>query len=858
MRYFSGRSVTDGKVHILAAKTFRELVESQVFVPVAFPMARKDFLAHPDRDKLKDGAFLSSATYPVDECRRGNDHADGFDLVIIDLDGVEARDFAESPETIADALGNLNFAAWTTAKHSPETPRVKIMVDCKQSEPNMHRRTAIHVTNMLGLGDSFSGRSESLTLTQPQYRPLQFQGEGYSAVIGSRLDGTQLDPVNVPDEDLAPVAGYAYTSSQEDVSSGDMMSAPDSRITVEDVREPLMALNPDCDYKKWYEIAAALRHNFTDEEQAREAFALYDEWSSGGSKYRGTEDTLIKWRSFRPYPNKRAPITVRTLFHHAMVSGWNHSKITSNLCDKFMVWCYTANAVDLMGEGVKTIAGMPVRSDIGDEMMADHIVKAMKRNGATITKQAVLKDVRLSRRVERVDKATTSKPAWMMPFCFIGPQDKFRNILTGVEYSVEAFNHSFSRHMIPAEEPTADGKATILPANYALNVGEIKIVDGAIYDPRKKSGSEPYFNIEGQWYVNTFRESSVPVATPQGATRAGNLVRKLLQANLGNPRYERIVLDWLAYCIQNPGEKIRWSILLQGGQGCGKGTLIDTVASAIGRANIKVISGDILNSPFNDWREGAHFVYCDELFSAGANRHELNNKMKDAITNTWVPVNRKFKDVMNIPNVSNYFLTTNKHDALVLEDSDRRYMVLKSRMQTKRQIEDFTAEGVMERIHELIHENTGAFRYFFLHHEISDEFDPSSHAPDTEFRHELVEQGKNAMQVMIEDMIENEEHPLIGEDVIHYAYLERATSLLAKGSARQSHYLHTLGFRAWGGGRTYYVLGERTKVFVHGDKFIEGLDDPVELLENRDNTNQAKKMHTSTNLSAKVKGKVRR
>jgi hypothetical protein len=833
--YWSGRSVTDGRVRLLAAKTFRELVESQVFVPVAFPMTRPDFLAHPDRDRLKDGAFLVASTYDGDEARRANENATGFNLVIIDLDGPEARDFAESPDTIADALGNLNFVAWTTAKHTPEAPRIKIMVDCVTSEPRFFKPTASHVTKLLGLPPTFKGSPESKTLSLPQYRPLQFQGEEYSAVIGSRLDGKPLDPATVPDEDLAPEPGYAYTPTDADLSGvlGDLRFIPIQGITLEDIREPLYAIDPDHSYQRWYHIAAALRHNFPDEDEAREAFTFYDEWSSQGGKYRGADETLAKWRSFRPYPYGRNPITLRSLFSYAIESGWNHSKLTTRISDDFSSWCQQANSADLMGEGVRRIAVMPVRSDMGDELMADHIVKNMKRCGSTITKQAVLKDVRMHRRVDRAEKAKESKPSWMMPFCFIGPQDRFRNILTGVEYSVEAFNHSFSRHMIAPDEPTADGKAVMLPANYALNVGDIVIVDGAIYDPRQESGSEPYFTIEGQRYVNTFRESSVPAASPIGAKRAGNLVKKLLRANLGNEDYERTVLDWLAFCVQKPGEKIRWSILMQGGQGCGKGTLIDTVGAAIGRANIKVISGDILGSSFNDWREGAHFVYCDELFSAGANRHELNNKMKDAITNTWVPVNRKFKDVMNIPNVSNYFLSTNKHDALVLEDSDRRYMVLKSKLQTKTQIAVFTAEGVMSRIHELIEENPGAFRHFFLNHEISADFNPSGHAPDTVFRQELVEQGKNIMQVTIEDMIENDEHPLIGDDVIHYAYLERTTAMLSKNSARPSHYLHSLGYRAWQDGKTLRVNGERTKVFVHCDRFVEGLEDPVEVLESR-------------------------
>lgn len=833
MRYFAGTSVMNGRVRLVAAKTFRELVESQVFVPVIFPMKRAELLAHPDRDKLKDGAFLCAATYPTEDAIRNDEGADGFTMVIVDLDGPEARDFAQAPDTIRDALSPLNFAAWTTAKHTPEQPRIKIMVDCLTSDKTLFKRTARHIIKMLGLPENFKGSPESKVLSQPQYRPLHYQGEEYSAVIASRLDGKPFDPSTVPDEETPAEERYAYQMAEGEPDVGDILSLPMQGISVDDILEPLNAIDPDCDYRKWYEVAAALRHNFTDEDDARRAFEAYDEWSSGGTKYKGAEDVLCKWRSFRPYPEGRSPITLRTLFHHAMHAGWRPEKLSKRLSEEFKTWCSNAAEPDLMGEGVRKIAMSPVRSEMGDEMMAEHIVEAMKRYGHKISRQSVLKDVRNQRRQDKLENAKTENPPWMLPFCFIGPQDRFRNTVTGSEYSVDAFNHTFGRYMINEAEPPADGRATVTPANYALNIAKLKVVEGCLYDPRQESGQEPYFEQRGLWYVNTFLASSVPAPTPIGATRAGNLIKTLLQVNLANDEYERIVLDWMAFCVQKPGVKIRWAILLQGGQGCGKGTLVDTLEAAIGRGNLKKISGNILTGTFDDWRQGAHVIYVDELFSAGANRHEVNNKLKDAITNDIVPVNQKFRDVVNIPNVSNYFLTTNKHDSLVLEDSDRRYMVLKSKLQNKDQIMAFTEEGVMARIHELVKESPGSFRHFFLHHEISKDFHPSGHAPETIYRRELVEQGKNVVQLAIEDMIDDPAHPLIAGDVVHYAYLERALSALTKNSHRPSHYLSNLGFRAYAEGQTLIVSGERTKVYIHTERFLEGLDDPVEILEER-------------------------
>ena len=130
-------------------------------------------------------------------------------------------------------------------------------------------------------------------------------------------------------------------------------------VTLDDVREALASIDPDCDYRTWYEIAAALRHHFTDEDEAREAFETYDVWSSTGSKYKGRDETMLKWRSFKPYPEGRNPITLRSLFHHAITAGWKPEKFTKRLAEDFAAWCGGATQDDLMGEGVRRI-GQPL------------------------------------------------------------------------------------------------------------------------------------------------------------------------------------------------------------------------------------------------------------------------------------------------------------------------------------------------------------------------------------------------------------------------------------------------------------------------------------------------------------------
>jgi hypothetical protein len=835
--YFGGRTAFDGKVHRLLATDFKQFVTSQIYVPVQIDMDRRSFLAHPDRDKIKDGAFITSAVYAAEETRRNNANVKAFNLVIIDLDGGSAaKDFTESPSSLAEALSPLNFVAWTTAKHTPEEPRLKIAVDCAESDPVLHGRAVAYVSKLLGLPSDFKGVTESNVLSQLHYRPVVFKGDEFDAIISSNLTGSQLDPSTLEETlpEGATAGEYAYQLKGDEVGASDILSLPLQDITVEEALEALNLLDPDADYFVWTQTGMALRHQFTEEDDAREAFEGWDEWSSQGSKYRGREETLLKWHSFKPYPDGRSPVTIRTVFKLAIDNGWNPGKFNERHLGTFAEFCDSASPTELLSEGIKRIASMPIRSAVNEEMMTDTLIASLKGHGNKVTRAAILADVKRWRQTERANEAKATIPSWMSPYCFIGPQDKFRNNITGQEYSVDAFNHTYSRYLInEATEASLDGKAPMTPTNYALNIMKIEIVEGVIYDPRERHDGEPYFTRDGRKYVNAFLSSSVPKPSPVGAKRAGNLIKKLLRANLANEDYERVVLDWMAYSVQFPGEKIRWAIFIQGGQGCGKGTLVDTLRAALGDANVKVVTGSSLTGQFNDYREGAMLVYVDELFSSGANRHEVNNKLKDGVTNTYVSVDKKFKDLVMIPNVSNYILTSNKHDALVLEDSDRRYYILKSRLQSRRQIEAFKATGVMERIHALIEENRGAFRHFFLNHEISEDFNPNGHAPETRFRNELVEAGKNSLLMQIEDLIDDPAHPLIGSDVIHYAQLERDTAILGKNNARPAHYLHVLGYYAYQDGQIFEVNGERTRIYIHCDNFVEGVDDALEILEER-------------------------
>lgn len=73
------------------------------------------------------------------------------------------------------------------------------------------------------------------------------------------------------------------------------------------LRELLARHNPDATYDDWAEVGMALHHETAGEEWG---LALWDEWSSTGSKYIGIDDLESHWRSFG---NHDRPLTIASL-----------------------------------------------------------------------------------------------------------------------------------------------------------------------------------------------------------------------------------------------------------------------------------------------------------------------------------------------------------------------------------------------------------------------------------------------------------------------------------------------------------------------------------------------------------------
>jgi hypothetical protein len=849
-RYFGGSTVK-GLVRQLKATTFKQLCEHYFNTPVSKKFNRKEFHSYDSETAkiAKDGPFVTAAVFNVGEdgeCDRSLANCTACTLALLDFDSLSDKDradgfvdyaeqFYEAPEFVRDRLYPFNFVFYETISSKPGARRVRILLDLQEMPVHMHKLAVLRAADLLGvLVNRWKGRVESMTLPLPMFRPVQFADEPYAAILADRTDGSEMEELDIPDleEGLDDDSDrtYAYQGKFDD---DDLMNVPVAGITFEQVREILSHLDADKSRGDWIKVAMALRHQFRSEDDARQAFEAFNQWSSEGkgNKYVDTEATYKTWNSFKPDPERRRPTTIRTVFEMAKEAGWDYKPMAKQV--KRTVGDWIKRQVDpdeLTQHGPGKIASMPFRDDVTEEALIMDLQARIKELGnKTIMLPILRKAVKKCRR-QKANDENPNTPDWVRPWVYITTRNVMRHMVLGTELSPEAFNRTFARELMsdaPDSDSAATGRPPVQPMDYVLNMLKWKTVDGTTYDPRE-NGEEPYFEYEGQWFLNEYRISTVPKCDPAKSEAAGKIFSEAVLATVG-PEHHKLIMDFFAHILQRPGKLIRWMPLVQSGQGSGKNMLCKCVGAALGMANFKSVNAKYVIKDFNAWIYGAQFINIDEIKITGKTKAEIANALKDIITNDEVSLEKKGQDLKMVENIACKFANTNWQDAIYLEDSDRRWLPIKSPLQTKEQILALTATGHFKRLAKL-YKNGGALRQFLLDWEIDKDFPTDGPAPDSAFRKEMILESKNGMQDEIEDAIENEKLPTVGSDVIFMPHLVSVLTSL-KDNHKPSHFLKLMQFSPWKPGSKFVVGGVRGPVWIH-DTFDQ-TQDPLLLLKER-------------------------
>jgi hypothetical protein len=224
----------------------------------------------------------------------------------------------------------------------------------------------------------------------------------------------------------------------------------------------------------------------------------------------------------------------------------------------------------------------------------------------------------------------------------------------------------------------------------AINAGKLTfaVIYGTAADPRSSFGvysgkayptpGNPSKRLyrNGMWDLNTWCRPTYRDLLPSSdlQTKACSF-EAMLKFAIPDKAQQTMLLDWLAWNLQNEGSKPNWAIMLYSEtKGTGKSTIAKVLTALFGQDNTASTNGiKPLTQRFSADTLDRKLVVAEEVHISSHSSE--GNALKDLITNTVVSVERKYQPIVTIPQVSCFLFMTN-HKPLWLEGGERRYYII--------------------------------------------------------------------------------------------------------------------------------------------------------------------------------------
>jgi hypothetical protein len=296
---------------------------------------------------------------------------------------------------------------------------------------------------------------------------------------------------------------------------------------------------------------------------------------------------------------------------------------------------------------------------------------------------------------------------------------------------------------------------------------------------------------------------------------------------LPNPEEAHILLDYLAYQVKYPGEKVHWAVLLSGKQGIGKSYLTLVMQLALGVANVRLVDNKTIAEHFTGWQRNTQFIIVEETkLGSYVNIREVMNKLKPMITEPWCSIREMYSSPYVQPNRFNFlFLTNNSTDALSLDADDRRYCVLASPAEPRE-------PEYYKELFTWTHNSGAALLHYFANRQLTGrtdakDFQPMAHAPMTGAKHELIRDSMPALHIWIDERVEAQEYPfqcdlVNASDVVDVMLSPEFRTGLPHTNAKQiAAAFRTLGYRPLGRKRLPAANNPPTSIWAVRGNFEE-------------------------------------
>ena len=217
----------------------------------------------------------------------------------------------------------------------------------------------------------------------------------------------------------------------------------------------------------------------------------------------------------------------------------------------------------------------------------------------------------------------------------------------------------------------------------------------------------------------------------------------------------KIIEQWIAYLLQYPGEKIKWSIVLVSAvEGVGKGLLARILSRILGFENVNENANyKHLTNTHNTLLVGTQVLVLNEV-SLGdfKSKTEGTNTLKNFVADDYYSCNFKNKPMVKLPNLTNFMLFSNDPRVLGVSQGVRRYFFCNI-TRTEEEIIQKTDEGFFKKAWDFVDSDEGAralIHYFNKEVNIPNPEMFKARAPITEDLKELIDQSKHPVQKKLE------------------------------------------------------------------------------------------------------------
>lgn len=720
-----------------------------------------------------------------------------FDAVEGDMDDIEFLFEFDVP---------FDLAVHTTFRHTPETPRVRVIVPLsREVNDEEHRALVDWVASQLD--PSVMGKPDPCSYVLPQlmFLPSRKVGAESWAYIEDTKGIIDVDEALEGlgfDHDLSGAVTRSDGGSNGGGEVDDLALALLHRpldLTEGQISRLLEAYPAHaCEYQEWMEVGMALWHQH---QGSWDGFAEWDAWSGKDeARYPGRNDLEKKWKTFDVGDRGRRPITLATIIKRA--GGADVLKVNIDQPDagdgddtavslSLMDQAKAVTDVDSYDTFKKTVRALTVSElPLDRRQMLAKTVSDSWAKGAGVTIAEVRKALSPKRAEAEGEDGTVERvqwdcPSWLDGWVYVDGKDAGYFTQPGASgrevLLKEGFNARYNR-LVPLDgegEPVAPTAAI-----FALDMVQVDTVYGEMYWP----GGGGVFALDNVRYANSFRDTSVKPVEGDGMVAAAFLDH--LEKLIADERERELLLDWMKYVYEEgpKGGRVNWAPLIYGTHGNGKSYLAAVMTALLGRANAKDVSAKALMGRFTSWGEGRLFNAVEEIRVDGREKWAIMDHIKVYISNGKVEIEAKGKDAREVPNFTSYMLFSNHADALPLAKSERRYMIVATRQVVEGDLErDFGDVGARGRYFDGLYEGLsnvdgagGAAQIAWLlaGRDYSQwGFNANGEAPRTEARSSMISFHVGEGDDALEDALDMYADGFVNEAIVDLARLQTALDM---------------------------------------------------------------------------------